>query len=268
MGNTPQEIERTLQAYALAKNRHDVEAAVALCHPDASYESVGVAGRIQGHDGLRAFFGQLFTILPDYRGDFDGTAIAGDTAVVWGRFSGTLAAPLFDGAVDGARIDVPVTFVCRFRDGLLYSDTGYFDAATFYRQAGAPLPSIPAFVEAAGFVQRFAERWANPSAEAFREILDPETRNLYPGMSEPQGPDGIVAWLGAATEALPDLRLEVTRWATDGDAVLIEFRAFATVAGEPRTWEGADRFRLRDGRCIEGRSYFDTAPLASAVPAG
>jgi len=78
---------------------------------------------------------------------------------------------------------------------------------------------------------------------------------------------GIVEWLRAGTETFPDLRLEVTRWATDGEAVLIEFEASATVGGRPLSWQGADRFSLEGDRCIEGRSYFDTAPLQEALEA-
>lgn len=261
------EVGQVLEAYAEAKNRHDVAAAVALCHPDGYYESVGLPGRVQGHEALTAFYTHFFGLLPDYRGEFDGRAIDGDTAVVWGRFTGTVSTPLFDGAPVGRRVEVPVTFVCTVRDGLIYSDTGYFDAATLYRQAGLKIPSLDAYTQAATFVSRFAERWSAPDAERFRDLLHPQTRNLYPGMTEPQGPDGIVDWLQSGIETFPGLQLKVTRWATDGEAVLIEFEASATVAGRPLSWQGADRFTLEGDRCVEGRSYFDTRPLVDALEA-
>lgn len=261
------EIEQVLDAYAEAKNRHDVAGAVALCHPDGYYESVGVPGRVQGRAALAAFYTQFFALLPDYRGEFDGRAINADTAAVWGRFTGTVSTPLFDGAPVGRSVEIPVTFVCTFRDGLVYSDTGYFDAATLYRQAGLQIPSLDAYTHAATFVSRFAERWSAPDAERFRDLLHPDTRNLYPGMTEPQGPDGIVDWLQAAIETFPDLKLNVTRWAPAGEGVLIEFEASALVAGRRLAWQGADRFSLRGDRCVEGRSYFDTRPLADALTA-
>jgi limonene-1,2-epoxide hydrolase len=265
MGDTGElDIEQVLDAYADAKNRRDVGAAVALCHPDGYYESVGLPGRVQGREALRAFYTHFFSLFPDYRADFDGRALARDTAVVWGRFTGTVSAPLFDGAPVGRRVEVPVSFVCTFRDGLVYSDTGYFDAADLYRQAGLAIPSLEAHVDAAAFVAAFAERWSAKDPEAFRDLLHPDTRNLYPGMSAPQGPDGIVDWLRAAIQTFPDLQLEVTRWAPDGEAVLIEFDASATVGGSPLRWQGADRFSLDGQRCIEGRSYFDTQPLREA----
>jgi limonene-1,2-epoxide hydrolase len=259
------EVEQVLDGYAEAKNRHDVQAAVALCHPDACYESVGLPGRVRGSEALTAFYTRLFALLPDYRADFDGRAIAGHTAVAWGRFTGTISEPLFEGAPVGRRVEVPVTFVCTFRDGLVYSDTGYFDAASLYGQAGLQIPSPEASTQAATFVARFAELWSAPEPERFRDLLHPDTRNLYPGMTEPQGPDGIVDWLKNAISVFPDLKLRVARWATDGEAVLIEFDASATVDGRPMTWQGADRFILEGDRCIEGRSYFDTGPLRRAL---
>jgi limonene-1,2-epoxide hydrolase len=261
------DVASVLEAYAEAKNRHDVAAAVTLCHPDGYYESVGLPGRACGREALTAFYTSFFALLPDYHAEFDGSAIAGDSSVSWGRFTGTISAPLFSGAPLGRRVEVPVAFVCTFRDGLVYSDTGYFDAATLYRQAGLPIPSLDEYTKAASFVSRFAEQWSAPTPERFRELLHRDTRNLYPGMSAPQGPDGIVSWLKNALAALPDLTLEVTRWAPDGKAVLIEFAASATVDGRRLQWEGADRFLLEGDRCVEGRSYFDTHPIQKALTA-
>lgn len=112
-------IGQVLDAYAEAKNRHDVEAAVALCHPDGHYESVGMPGRFQRREALIAFYTNFFALLPDYQAEFEGRAITADTAVVWGRFTGTVSEPIFEEAPLGCRVEVPVTFVCTFRDGLV-----------------------------------------------------------------------------------------------------------------------------------------------------
>lgn len=53
-----------------------------------------VPGEVRGKEALAAFYGALFQAIPDYRGDFDGRAITGDTAAVWGRFGGTLRGEL------------------------------------------------------------------------------------------------------------------------------------------------------------------------------
>lgn len=260
-------IERVLKAYAEAKNRHDVPAVVSLCHPEGSYESIGLPDRVQGREALTSFYTQLFDLLPDYCGEFDGQAINGDTAVVWGRFSGTISSTVLGARAVGRRIDVPVAFVCAFREGLVYYDAGYFDAATVYRQAGLPVPPLEIYPRAASFVDRFAAHWADPKPDDFRDLLHPDTINFYPGMTEPQSTEGIIAWLSNAVQTFPDIALHVTRWAVDQDAVLIELDGSATINGRKLHWGATDRFTLTGDRCIEGRSYFDTRPLLEALQA-
>jgi len=137
------EIELTLNAYAEAKNRHDVDAILPLCHDECFYESVPLGARVEGKEALAEFYAALFAGLGDYFGDFDGTAFGEDSAVVWGRFGGTLSDEFMGIAVEaGRRIEIPVTFVCTFRDGMLSGDTGYFDAATLCEQAGVPLETV------------------------------------------------------------------------------------------------------------------------------
>jgi steroid delta-isomerase-like uncharacterized protein len=137
------QMRRVLHAYADAKNRHDVDAICALLADDAFYESAGFGPRIQGRDALRAYYEALFRAIPGYRGEFDGEAYGPGCAVVWGRFGGELGPELLGTPVTAGRtLDVPVTFVCTFRDGLLVGDTGYFDAATFAEQAGLPLELV------------------------------------------------------------------------------------------------------------------------------
>ena len=131
-----------LERYAQAKNRQDVEAALAECTDDCFYESVAFGGRVQGKEALRAFYTGLFEALPDYRAEFDGFAFGELTAVAWGRFGGTVEGEFMGAPATGHRISVPVTFVCTFRDGRISGDTGYFDLATLCEQAGVPMETL------------------------------------------------------------------------------------------------------------------------------
>jgi steroid delta-isomerase-like uncharacterized protein len=125
-----------LKAYATAKGNRDLDAAMAMCHRDVTYESVALPGVIKGWDAVRAYYGALFEGLPDYYGDFDGEVVEGDAAVVWGRFGGTVHGQLFGIEADGRRLEVPVAFVCIFKEGLLIRELGYFDRETLRRQLG------------------------------------------------------------------------------------------------------------------------------------
>ena len=138
-----EDLARLADRYAEAKNRHDVDAILAVCAEDCFYESVGQGLRVEGKEALQGFFSALFAALPDYYGDFDGIAYGEDTTVVWGRFGGTTRADFMGlELTPGRKVEVPVTFVCTFRDGQLTSDTGYFDVATMAEQAGLPLEAL------------------------------------------------------------------------------------------------------------------------------
>jgi ketosteroid isomerase-like protein len=95
--------------------------------------------------------------------------------------------------------------------------------------------------------------------------LHPDTKNLYPPMKAPANAEGVIQWFRETSARLPDLRLEVVRWAPCGDHVLIEWSATASIGGKPFTWQGVDRFTLKGDRCIEGRVYYDTQLLRETI---
>lgn len=111
---------------------------------------------------------------------------------------------------------------------------------------------------AARWVEGFAERWAPLNPEALRELMHPDTRNLIPPMAAPADAEGVVAHFRALAARLPDLTLTVERWAVAGDAVFVEWRGRASVAGKPIEWRGIDRVLLRDGRTYAGEAFWDT----------
>jgi hypothetical protein len=116
------------------------------------------------------------------------------------------------------------------------------------------------------FVQRFEAAWAGRDPDVLVGLLDEDVRALYPGMEAEGGRDELHAWLHAAFAGMPDLQVRLLGWASSGDNVHIEWEAAATVAGERLAWRGADRFVLGpDGRAVDARAYFDTAPLLAAM---
>lgn len=259
--------EAVLDRYADAKNRHDVEAILELCHPDCAYRSVGLPGEVRGTEQLRAFYTALFQALPDYRGDFDGRAFTGDTAAVWGRFGGTLEGELQGLPASGQPIEVPVVFMVTFKDGVIAEDVGYFDVRMLAEQAGAPEVDAAALARAADWVRRFGEAWGDPTPERLGDLVHPHTSNLYPFMEEAADRDGVIDFFRVTLATMPDLRLEVLRWGAQDDYVLIEWSASATIGGELRTWQGADRFTLEGDKGIEGRAYYDSHPIREAMAA-
>lgn len=122
-------------------------------------------------------------------------------------------------------------------------------------------PTETQLAAARGLVERWAASWDRPQVEEFRNLMHPDTQNLIPPMMAPGNADAVVEHFRAVLDRLPDLRLHVVRWAPTGDAVIIEWQATATVAGQSLIWTGVDRFNLRDGLMYEGRAYWDTRGL-------
>jgi len=130
------------------------------------------------------------------------------------------------------------------------------------------VPPTPAQLAAArDIVARFAARWDRPRADDLEDLMHPDTCNLIPPMKTPADRAGVIAHFRGVLQQLPDLRIAVERWAPTGDAVLIEWRATATVAGQALSWSGVDRFCVRGDRMYEANVYWDTRGLAERIAA-
>jgi hypothetical protein len=148
---TREQIRAVLHEYADAKERHDVETIVAMRHEQCFDEAVPLGSRIEGRDAVGNYFRAFFAAVPDYHAEFEGEAFGDDSAAVWGRWRGTLSGSFMGMEVDGTRsLEIPVAFVCTFRDGLVVGDSYYFDAATLAEQAGVPLERLRPVAVAAG----------------------------------------------------------------------------------------------------------------------
>lgn len=126
-------------------------------------------------------------------------------------------------------------------------------------------PTAEQWQDAQEIVERFARRWQQPVADELRDLMHPDTQNLIPPMTVPADREGVVEHFRQVLQQLPDLRIEVIRWAPTGDAVLVEWRAQASVAGEPLEWQGVDRFNVRGGRMYQAQVYWDTRGVAEQV---
>ena len=103
--------------------------------------------------------------------------------------------------------------------------------------------------------------WRAPSPEGFAALFHPDGVFRHPSMKEPLPASEAATYMRSVQRAMPNIALEVHRWAASDDSVFVEYTLTATVEGDERSWDGADRFTLRDGRAIEGVAYFDTAAL-------
>jgi ketosteroid isomerase-like protein len=126
-------------------------------------------------------------------------------------------------------------------------------------------PTEAQLKDAYAAVDRFSAVWAKPDLDGIRSLMHEDTRNLIPPMTEPANREGVVTYFAQTLGQLPDLTVTVIRWAPTGDSVLVEWRANATVAGQPISWTGVDRFGVRGNRMYEARVYWDTRQVAEMI---
>jgi steroid delta-isomerase-like uncharacterized protein len=60
-------VKRLWVRHSIAEDRRDVDGLVATLAADCLYEIVPTGQRWSGHDGARAFYGELFSAFPDNR---------------------------------------------------------------------------------------------------------------------------------------------------------------------------------------------------------
>ena len=106
-------LERLLQAFADAWNRHDLDAIMSMMTEDGAFEaSAGkdVNGeRHEGQQAVRAAFAEVFAQYPDARWDNARHFVTGDRGVSEWTFTGTRDA--------GTRVEVNGCDLLTFRNG-------------------------------------------------------------------------------------------------------------------------------------------------------
>ncbi|MDV2475719.1 nuclear transport factor 2 family protein [Rhodococcus zopfii] len=129
------------EALAEAKSRQDVQAAMAIYHPDAVLESPSLGTRYEGAQIESAIEG-WFAFAPDYRVRLDGRGWDDGTLCCWGSIVFTPAFT-FSGAIpNGERVEVPVFILFGFDDGRVAWESFHFDVAAAARQCGVGVDAL------------------------------------------------------------------------------------------------------------------------------
>jgi steroid delta-isomerase-like uncharacterized protein len=98
-------------------------------------------GILRGRSEIAAFFGRLFSALPDLETTVERVAATAHLAAVEWRMAGHFTgAPFMDLEPTGRRIDIRGLDLLEIEDGEIIGNTAYYDGASFARQVGM-LPS-------------------------------------------------------------------------------------------------------------------------------
>ena len=130
--------EDVIRELYAAFSARDVEAVLALSHPDIEFYPQGTverAGRevpYRGADGLRQYFADVAAQWDELRVEPGQLRIAGDGVVAFGTAIGRSG---------GEDVRQPVIWVWKLRDGRVVSGRVVATAAQAYKAAGVPGPS-------------------------------------------------------------------------------------------------------------------------------
>jgi hypothetical protein len=125
---------------------------------------------------------------------------------------------------------------------------------------------IQATAERPVTVEMFARFWANPDPSVLPVALAKDVVGYFPGDREPvRGVAAYIARINEFLELLPDLRLEVAEYATNGELTFIRWIARATGPNGKVELSGIDRIRVQDGLVKENVVVFDTAEMNRLV---
>jgi hypothetical protein len=119
--------------------------------------------------------------------------------------------------------------------------------------------------DAERFMEHYMEVWPSFDADRLDVAVDPEATIHHSGMARPirgrEEPD----YVRAIRALMPDISLEVANWAASGDVVFIEYEMSGTLAGQPLSWTGIGRFKLRGERAIDAIGRWDNLDLLARI---
>ncbi|SNR55181.1 ester cyclase [Actinomadura mexicana] len=125
-----------VRAYAQAKSRADIPAAMRFCHPDVVFETIAFRAVATGWDEVARQNTAFLRTFPDYGVELEYLVEAGELAVGAGTVRATMKASLVGIEPTGRSFALP--FACHWtvRDGLIAHERFFFDFHQMCEQLG------------------------------------------------------------------------------------------------------------------------------------
>ncbi|MEU8303120.1 ester cyclase [Actinomadura sp. NPDC048955] len=125
-----------VRAYARAKSRADVPAAMRFCHPDVVFETIAFGAVATGWDEVARQNTAFLRTFPDYGVELEYLVEAGELAVGAGTVRATMVERLVGIEPTGRSFALP--FACHWtvRDGLIAHERFFFDFHQMCEQLG------------------------------------------------------------------------------------------------------------------------------------
>jgi ketosteroid isomerase-like protein len=182
--------ERPVRAFAEAITRGDVEAALALCHPEIDFLSMlDVSGRRHyGHEGIRQYFEDVASAWEEWRTEVHRVVPAAD-----GRVAIVMTMHV-RGRESGAVLSERAGHVWTLRDGLLFHNELYRDPDEALRALEVPPEPQP---EASARTEPEAPELSARNGifvAPFEELSEPRVLSGLAERAEASGWDGFFVW--------------------------------------------------------------------------
>lgn len=117
------------------------------------------------------------------------------------------------------------------------------------------------------FVRRFARFGSEASVETYLALFHPEIRLFDDGMERAIGHSEIPEHIAGVLALVKGFRMQVERWRARDAVVFVEAHNGGEIAGSRVGWRAVYRIELAGSLVIDGRRYFDRAPLVARLAA-
>jgi steroid delta-isomerase-like uncharacterized protein len=152
------------------ENRHDLDAVMATFGNDARYDDEPWGDHRTGRDGVRAYYGELLTALPDLKIEVNGRHVAADSLIVEVTITGTHLGAWRGLPATGRKVEFPLCGIFEFdANDQIAGERIYYDR-------GAVLGQLGLFHEPLQGLGRVATAFSHPVTIA-RAYLRRSSRN-------------------------------------------------------------------------------------------
>lgn len=268
--------EKFLEKYRAFGQHPTRESHAALFDPAATILHPGM-GEPMAMERYVDFIAQGLKRLPDFHLIPAHWAVNGDTVFVEARNTAV---------VRGQPIVWPATYVVTLRGEMVIRGHAYYDRTEVLSHfepaltAHAPNAHVSVLEGASAhgssasgsddayaaavyerIVLPYAENWKHPDPEKFKDFYAPDSRMINPGFERPLGRSELAGYYNGLLTQIPDLRLQLERWAVAPGLLFTEWTVSGTIRGKRFALANTDRFSLRDLLAVEGVAYFDGLAL-------
>jgi steroid delta-isomerase-like uncharacterized protein len=126
-----------VEQHVRMENEHDLEGVLRTFGEAAQYDDEAWGEHFRGRNGVRAFYSQIMTALPDLQIDVQRRHVAADAILLEVLIRGTHLGSWRGLPATGRRVEIPLCGVYTFdADNNLAGERIYYDRATVLRQLG------------------------------------------------------------------------------------------------------------------------------------